>query len=232
MDEYKDYVYTRNPDRYNYVDHGDISYQLSIKKKLQCKPFSYFIEHVAPDMLEFFPLVDPPPFAYGTIQSVMEPAVCIDTYSKDVGSELGLYPCTKDFDHPQDTQFFTLRHFRDIELKNTMFCFDKNENGQLLTGICHNHQGNQYFRYDMDTQQIRHGGETNNECIDMDIGKTEFGAVFLAKCDEMSESQKWIFGFINSTAIRSWAESGYVIMDPSEYQTMREKEAAENQVDD
>lgn len=67
MDEYKEFIYARNPQRYKDVPTGDISYQLSIKKKLNCKPFSYFIETVAPDMLPFYPLVDPPPFAYGVV---------------------------------------------------------------------------------------------------------------------------------------------------------------------
>lgn len=67
MDEYKNYLYARDPERFEKVDAGDISYQLSIKKKLQCKPFSYFIENIAPDMLEYYPLVDPSPFASGAV---------------------------------------------------------------------------------------------------------------------------------------------------------------------
>lgn len=222
MDEYKEYVYMRNPERYKNVDPGDISYQQSIRKKLQCKPFSYFINTVAPDMLEYFPLIDYPAFAYGAIQSMYEPEICIDTYAKDTGNELGLYPCASDLENPHDTQFFTLRHFRDIELKNTMFCFDRNEKGMLLTSICHHHQGNQYFRYDMDTQQLRFGGDINDECLDMDIEKTEEGAVFLSKCDENSLSQKWKFGFMNETALRTWTVSGFDIYDPYEYRIMRQ----------
>lgn len=67
MDDFKNYLYSRDPERYEKVDAGDLSYQKIIKKKLQCKPFSYFLEHVAPDMLEFYPLVDPPSFAYGAV---------------------------------------------------------------------------------------------------------------------------------------------------------------------
>jgi hypothetical protein len=39
----------------------------NIKKKLQCKPFSYFLERVAPDMLEWYPLVEPPSFTFGAV---------------------------------------------------------------------------------------------------------------------------------------------------------------------
>lgn len=69
MDEYKEYIYARDPERYERVDAGDLSYQMSIKKKLNCKPFSHFIERVAPDMLEYYPVVDPPPFASGAVSS-------------------------------------------------------------------------------------------------------------------------------------------------------------------
>lgn len=67
MDDYKKYIYMRNPERYENIKTGDLSFQLAIKEKLQCKPFSYFIERVAPDMLQFYPLIDPPPFARGAV---------------------------------------------------------------------------------------------------------------------------------------------------------------------
>jgi polypeptide N-acetylgalactosaminyltransferase len=57
MDEYKEYIYLRKPERFSRVDVGDISKQLAIKEKLQCKPFKYFLEVVAPDMLEKYPPV-------------------------------------------------------------------------------------------------------------------------------------------------------------------------------
>lgn len=67
MDDYKKYIYARNPQRYEKVETGDLSSQLAIKEKLQCKPFSYFVDIVAPDMFDLYPLVDPPPFAKGAV---------------------------------------------------------------------------------------------------------------------------------------------------------------------
>lgn len=55
MDEYKEYIYLRKPERFSRVDVGDISKQLAIKEKNHCKPFKYFLEVVAPDMLEKYP---------------------------------------------------------------------------------------------------------------------------------------------------------------------------------
>jgi polypeptide N-acetylgalactosaminyltransferase len=66
MDEYKEFLYRRKPDRYDRIDAGDISKQLAIKEKLHCKPFKYFIEVVAPDMLEKYP-PDQVEFASGSV---------------------------------------------------------------------------------------------------------------------------------------------------------------------
>lgn len=69
LEEYKQYFYSRNPERYRnlQVDIGDISQQLNLKKSLGCKPFSYFINNIALGMLERFPLVDFENFASGTV---------------------------------------------------------------------------------------------------------------------------------------------------------------------
>lgn len=67
MDDYKNFLYARDPERFEKVEAGDLKYQLSLKEKLQCKPFSFFIENVAPDMLEYYPFIDPPPFAKGAV---------------------------------------------------------------------------------------------------------------------------------------------------------------------
>lgn len=60
-------VYKKNPNRWLNTDHGDVSYMKGIKNKLKCKPFGYYFERVAPDMLERFPLVDPPHFSFGAV---------------------------------------------------------------------------------------------------------------------------------------------------------------------
>lgn len=69
FEDYKQYVYARNPERYRnlQVDIGDISQQLGLKKSLGCKPFSHFINTIASGMLETFPLVDFENFASGTV---------------------------------------------------------------------------------------------------------------------------------------------------------------------
>lgn len=60
MDEYKDYLYARSPGKYEKVDAGDLTVQKAIREKLQCRPFSWFIREIAPDLVEKYPPVDPP----------------------------------------------------------------------------------------------------------------------------------------------------------------------------
>lgn len=148
----------------------------------------------------------------------------MDTYGRDDNSELGLYFCAENQTNPQHTQFFTLRYFRDIELKGTMFCLDQNEAGTLMTSICHNAQGNQYFRYNLKTNQIHHGSLNRNECVDMDVSKMEQGSVFITKCDDQSISQKWIWGFANQTALTDWVKFGSEIIDKQELEMLEDEE--------
>lgn len=76
MDEYKNYLYERDPDRYASIDAGDLTKQRAIREKLQCKPFKWFMEEIAFDLPKKYPPVEPPDFASGTIRSVSHPNQC------------------------------------------------------------------------------------------------------------------------------------------------------------
>lgn len=71
----------------------------------------------------------------------------------------------------------------------------------ILTQGCHAGQGNQYFRYDLDTLQIHHGTHSNMQCIEADIGTQ---TVYAARCDPQKDAQKWKWVFVNETNIRNW----------------------------
>lgn len=69
MDEYAQYIYARDPNHWNPIEVGDVSHMMGIKKKLNCKPFSYFLDKIAPDMLDRYPYIEPPEFASGLVSS-------------------------------------------------------------------------------------------------------------------------------------------------------------------
>lgn len=104
-----------------------------------------------------------------------------------------------------------------------MFCFDSDNGGGLSTAICHNSQGNQYFRYDVETKQIFHGSRDRNECIDMNPSESHENSVIFSQCDESSETQKWNWGFLNETALNNWIEYGSQIIDKNEILMLKQK---------
>nr|CDJ83108.1 Glycosyl transferase and Ricin B lectin domain containing protein [Haemonchus contortus] len=55
MDEYAEYYFIREPQA-QHVDPGDISAQLALKERLHCKPFKWYMEKVAYDVLPSYPI--------------------------------------------------------------------------------------------------------------------------------------------------------------------------------
>ena len=54
MDEYKEYYYIREP-QIRKLDIGNITDQLAVRDRLQCKSFKWFMENVAYDQPKKFP---------------------------------------------------------------------------------------------------------------------------------------------------------------------------------
>ena len=66
MDEYAEYIYKHRP-HYRKLDPGDLTKQKEIREKLQCKPFKWFMENIAFDLVKVYPPIEPPDFANGTV---------------------------------------------------------------------------------------------------------------------------------------------------------------------
>ena len=66
---------------YCYIFHnflGDISKQVEIRKRLQCKPFKWFMETIAFDLSKVYPPIEPPNFSEGAISSFQDRSFCVD----------------------------------------------------------------------------------------------------------------------------------------------------------
>uniref|UniRef100_A0A182YE43 Ricin B lectin domain-containing protein n=1 Tax=Anopheles stephensi TaxID=30069 RepID=A0A182YE43_ANOST len=205
MDEYKQYIYDRDPERYAKADAGDMSKMKAIRERLNCKPFKWFLEEVAPEIIELYPPVEPEPFASGAIQNMADPSLCIDTMQRGRGKPIGLYPCTDNLATPTNrNQYFVHSWHRDIQLKHGEECFDVPDNkarSMVTVFTCHMHQGNQFFRYDHKSQQIKRNGV----CIDSDPQAKE---VFVNPCDTNSVTQRWKFGSVNLKLLKQWQTYG------------------------
>lgn len=66
MDEYAEYLYSRKP-HYRDIEPGDLTQQLAIRKKLNCKSFDWFMKEVAFDLVLKYPPVEPEDFASGEV---------------------------------------------------------------------------------------------------------------------------------------------------------------------
>lgn len=55
MDEYQKYYFIREP-QLQRLDYGDVSQQIAVRERLQCKPFKWFMDNVAYEMVKKFPL--------------------------------------------------------------------------------------------------------------------------------------------------------------------------------
>lgn len=95
MDEYKEFLLKRRP-QYAKIDPGDLTDQLAVRKRLDCKPFKWFMTEVAFDLPLKYPPIEPPDFATGEIRSDAIPDHCVDTHHRNKDERVVLEPCVKD----------------------------------------------------------------------------------------------------------------------------------------
>lgn len=66
MDEFAEYLYLRRS-HYRNINTGDISKQKKIRENLQCKPFKWFINEIAFDLIKKYPPIEPPDISNGKV---------------------------------------------------------------------------------------------------------------------------------------------------------------------
>lgn len=198
MDEYAEYIYKRRP-YYRNLDPGDLSRQIALREKLQCKPFKWFMEEIAFDLPKHYPPVEPEDFGSGTISLESNPNMCVDAGKANKDDDgLFLSECTNDIE-----QKFQLTWHKDIRIKNLETCLDVSIGGDFAPVQfyqCHGGQGNQLWRYDHDTKHLLHGAGTSR-CLDSDLTRMK---VFLRTCDSKSETQRWKIENFNLKAMANW----------------------------
>ncbi|XP_052098989.1 polypeptide N-acetylgalactosaminyltransferase 13-like [Mytilus californianus] len=178
---YKKFVYDFFPEMKN-MDAGDISERLTIKEKLKCKKFTWYLENVRPELLVY----DKNVFAWGSAKNMLHDT-CLDnngyllTYEEDVYSKR----CTGQL----SKQGFSWT--RDKLLRTTLHCvaltkLAENTRPKLvccMIGPKHtwDHKKNRYIKH-----------EKSGLCLDQD----EYGLI-MRKCSIQRESQNWTFTHYN-----------------------------------
>lgn len=135
------------------------------------------------------------------IENIGAPNKCIDSLGQFY-KEMGLYFCSNNKVYPSGHQHYFLGHNRDIEFySDAAYCIEaRNEKLELVA--CHHQQGAQYFRYDVETQQI-FNGRNEDKCLEASDTK-----VFAKPCDANNQLQKWKWGSMNEENLRNWKQVG------------------------
>jgi polypeptide N-acetylgalactosaminyltransferase len=142
LDEYKNIVYQRNP-KYATADIGNMVRPKTIRRGLHCKPFRYFLEFIAPEMLKRYPLEDPGHFASGAIQSKANSNMCLEIPKGKRKAVMAV--CEKNLIKPSVKQFFKLTWHRNIQHHVFDFCLQDS----MTVSECHFAGGNQFWRFDL-----------------------------------------------------------------------------------
>lgn len=116
FDDYKEIIYEKNSAVLN-IDGGDLTKAKELKEKLNCKPFKYFLDVIAPDLLERYPL-NQPSFAAGRIQLLNE-SLCLEAENEPY-TTIKLKKCNSN----NQNQAFELSFFRDIRVIYSELCMD------------------------------------------------------------------------------------------------------------
>lgn len=204
MDEYAQYLYMRRP-HYKMLDPGDLTKQKALREHLKCKSFKWFMDNIAFDLPLKYPPIEPGDFGVGEIRNLGAPEMCVDSGFKARDQVVEIAKCAKGTNIKAE-QNFTLTWHKDIRVKGKTVCFDvsdANDKADVTLYPCHGQQGNQYWRYDVETQQFMHGG--NPRCLDCDPGSLK---LFVTTCDESSKTQKWRFENVNLTMLADWDNIG------------------------
>ena len=206
MDEYAEYVYRRLP-HLRSIDPGDLSEQKALRMKLRCKSFKWFMENVAFDLVEFYPLVEPDDFASGEIRNIVASDLCLDSKGRNQDEDIVLDFCLKDNPNVKGEQKFQMTWHKDIRPEGRTQCLDVS-GGDVKAPVtlypCHGKQGNQLWRYDVEKQWLIHGNNSPR-CLDSDPGRKN---VFVTTCDAASSTQKWRVEKVNMKAIYDWYKIG------------------------
>lgn len=104
LDEYKDLFYLYR----NELDPAtqDVAERLELRKRLDCKPFSWYLDHVLPYKFRMFRGVA----RWGGVRNLLRKDLCFDHLQRDMGHSpqpyyLGIYGCHS---KPSSSQFFAL----------------------------------------------------------------------------------------------------------------------------
>ena len=175
--EYREYFYTRQPDMRGYPL-GDLSEQVALKDRLQCKPFKYFMDEVAYAVLDKFPPL-PPNVAWGeVIWQNGATSYCWDKGHQDTGTILNIHGCH----HQGGNQMFRFNDRGQIGTGERCVV----ASGDVLKVVYCPVQPTGDFTYELTTHLVRY--KPSNRCVE---GEGAGKELKLRACNPEDPKQQW-----------------------------------------
>jgi len=173
---------------------GDVSEQLALKKKMNCKSFDWFMNEIAYDVFDKYPKL-PPNKHWGELKNEGS-KTCIDTMGRHPPSEIGVSGC-----HGGGGYQLMLLNTKG-QLSNGEWCI-KYENADRITiAWCEMGVVDGPWRYDSETQHVVN--TDHNKCLAV---HPERRALVLLPCDKQNLYHKWNWSVITPY----WAKKRFQI---------------------
>uniref|UniRef100_A0A1B6CZF7 Polypeptide N-acetylgalactosaminyltransferase n=1 Tax=Clastoptera arizonana TaxID=38151 RepID=A0A1B6CZF7_9HEMI len=177
-EKHKEYFYTREP-LARFLDMGDISEQVALKEKLQCKSFQWFMDNVAYDVYDKFPEL-PPNLHWGELHNVAS-QTCMDTMGHGPPTLMGMAHC-----HGYGSnQLVRLNAKGQLGIGER--CVDADSQGLKLV-FCKLGTVDGPWLYDEETHTLLH--KQRKKCIAL---HPQTNHLSLMPCDIVNTYQQWVF---------------------------------------
>ncbi|XP_061410479.1 polypeptide N-acetylgalactosaminyltransferase 13-like [Lethenteron reissneri] len=185
MDEFKDFFYVISPG-VTKVEYGDVSQRKQLRERLQCQPFSWYLENIYPDSQ-----IPRHYYSLGEIRN-METNQCLDNMGRKENEKVGIFNC-----HGMGgNQVFS--YTAEQELRSDDLCLDVSRlNGPVVMLKCHHLKGNQLWHYDRERVTLRH--VNSNQCLDR-AGEEDSQAPTVRDCAGV-RSQQWLLRNVTHEAL-------------------------------
>lgn len=201
MDDYKTELYLTDPGRYARAEAGDLTEAFALKKRLNCKPFQWFLDNIAPEICERYQPHNWGIFAKGAIISDADPNLCVTFKFKKFSDPLELTECSENKTDPSWGHFFIHTWSRQIKLNDANWqCIDSSN---VALQNCHFNLGYQLWKYDLKTHMI--SNPPHGRCFHADLEKK---VLFRQACNDTDINQKFTWGYANVTAYENWKTFG------------------------
>lgn len=193
MDDYKQYVYKRNEERWNNVNAIPSQNQLELREKFFS--FSYYFTNIMPDFEKYSPFVDPPSYAIGFIKNEKHD-MCLDLLERNPGDEVGVCKCS---DFNDSGQYWELTWNKKVQTFKQI-CLDvesANKEAPVLLKPCKADVIGQRWIY-IQTSKLMINEANGRRCLLLDPERKK---VFISNCKNTNENMHWIWSSVNLTAM-------------------------------